>query len=225
VTVHSSKGIAVSDTATSWNSELLPHGARFVHPGSALGQTFDLNSGALVSSVQMSYAFDALGNNVFSGERTSDQYGRYDSNKTREFDIDPLRWRCSLIRSRALRQSLDAPVIERNETLTHDPETMLVVRRVRDGGTAFEIAESFTLDPYGNHVATATSGADFAPRTTRAVFDSRGVYGNESTSPLGHVLLFRHSLPFGSLLAAADFNGLTTFSDLDAMGRPVVAPA
>ncbi len=111
--------------------------------------------------------------------------------------------------------------ISRSSSYAYHPQNDLLVRETAEPGhPSLQVVTAYTLDGFGNRVATTVTGTGMAPRTSYADFDADGRFVIQTRNAYGQVtMLVDEWDAFGSPLEVYNIDGVFTINAVDHMGR------
>ncbi|MFM8331439.1 MAG: toxin TcdB middle/N-terminal domain-containing protein, partial [Candidatus Methylumidiphilus sp.] len=196
-------------------------------------QSWELN-GIGVPRTKTNTSFDAYGNptqitvatdesynyNSFNANGPVNPYGNVKTT-TNIYSNDTTNWFLGRLTRATVTSTLPTgATATRTSAFAYDAASGLLTQEVIEpDNAALKLTTAYTLDAFGNRVATTVSGADIATRTSTTTFDAQGRFPVKGTNALGHSETRTFDPGFGNPLSLTGPNGLTTTWAYDGFGR------
>ena len=208
-----------------------PTGPIFVYAEKTIGESFDLVSTQLLSTVTTDYVYDNYGNPTQISVSTNDEgIGLYktitdNTYSTSNFTIGGLfpsgttgehlgRLMSTMVTKEAPGQSDEI----RNSIFDYDTSNGLLNMETIEPGPD-ELIKVYTHDNFGNRVTVTESGSGITSRTTTTVYDAQGQFPISVTNALGHTEDRTTYDAFGNVGKLTGPNQLDTNWGYDLQGR------
>ena len=193
-------------------------------------QSWDLN-GTAMPRTQTSTSYDAYGNATQIKVATDDGYNStgpvsaYGNVKTttNTYSNDTTNWLLGRLTRATVTSTLPTGLsATRTSAFAYDPSSGLLTQEIIEPDTAsLKLTTAYTLDAFGNRVASSVSGVDIATRSSSTTYDAQGRFAIASSNALGHRETRTFEPGFGNPLSLTGPNGLTTTWAYDGFGRKI----
>jgi len=191
-------------------------------------QNWDLN-GAALPRTKTNTTFDAYGNPTQITVATDDSYtsagpvSPYGNVKTttNTYTNDTSNWLLGRLTRATVTSTLPTgATATRTSAFAYQSGTGLLTQEtIEPDNASLKLITDYTLDGFGNRIATKLSGIDITTRTSSTTYDSQGRFAIASTNALGHQETRNFEPGFGNLLSLKGPNGMTTVWNYDDFGR------
>jgi RHS repeat-associated protein len=191
-------------------------------------QSWDLN-GAALPRTKTGTAFDAYGNPTQITVATDDSYtsaepvSPYGNVKTttNTYANDTSNWLLGRLTRATVTSTLpNGATASRTSAFAYQSGTGLLIQEtIEPDNASLKLVTDYTLDRFGNRIATTLSGIDITPRTSSTTYDTQGRFAIANTNALGHQETRSFDPGFGNPLSLKGPNGMTTVWNYDGFGR------
>lgn len=190
-------------------------------------QSWDLN-GAAMPRTKTSSVFDDYGNATKITVATDDGYTNvpispYGNVKLTQntYSNDTGNWWLGRLTRATVTSTLPSGAsATRTSSFAYENGSGLLVQEVIEPDNAdLKLVTDYTLDVFGNRIASTVSGIDITPRTSSTTYDAQGRFPVSSTNAKGHTETRSFDPAFGNPLSVTGPNGLTTTYVYDGFGR------
>jgi len=191
-------------------------------------QSWDLN-GAALPRTKTGTAFDAYGNPTQITVATDDSYtsagpvSPYGNVKTttNTYANDTSNWLLGRLTRATVTSTLpNGATATRTSAFAYQSGTGLLIQEtIEPDNASLKLVTDYTLDRFGNRIATTLSGIDITPRTSSTTYDTQGRFAIASTNALGHQETRSFDPGFGNPLSLKGPNGMSTVWNYDGFGR------
>ena len=194
---------------------------RFVSINQSIEQNFNVDNGALLSTVTSANQYDDYGNPTRITVTTEDAASNtYITTTENSYNNNLANWHLGrLTRAQVTQQQNGVAAPTRTSTFTYNSTTGLLQSETIEPGTNFWLTKQYQHDTYGNRTSVTTTGYGVAARTSNTHYDSRGVHPISSSNALGHTETYEHNDPWGNRTQLTGPNGLSTAWLYDGFGR------
>lgn len=191
-------------------------------------QSWDLN-GTPMPRTKTSSSYDVYGNASQITVATDDGFtsagavNAYGNVKTTNntYTNDTSNWLLGRLSRATVTSSLPGGLsATRTSAFAYQSGSGLLVQEIIEPDTpSLKLQTDYTLDAFGNRVASTVSGADIVTRSSSTTYDAQGRFAIASTNALGHKETRSFDPGFGNPLSLIGPNGLTTSWAYDGFGR------
>lgn len=233
VTEHRFGNLLVARASNTWAGIDLGGGRRFARPDVTQEETFDLGAAPTgCARTENTYSsFDAAGSYGNWGlpstviVRTGTDCAlanAFVTTTTNTYAHDlPANILGKLTRAQVAYLAPGTPAITRTAGFAYTPQGLVAEETIEpDSATQWQ-KTSYTYNGFGNRTSVTVSGPDVTPRTTSAVFDTRGRFPIGSTNALGHTSAATYEAKWGTPRTQTDANGLVASFEYDGFGRKI----
>ena len=193
-------------------------------------QSWDLN-GTAMPRTQTSTSYDAYGNATQIKVATDDGYNStgpvsaYGNVKTttNTYSNDTTNWLLGRLTRATVTSTLPTGLsATRTSAFAYDPASGLLTQEIIEPDNAsLKLTTTYTLDAFGNRVASSVNGVDIATRSSSTTYDAQGRFAIASSNALGHKETRVFDPGFGNPVSLTGPNGLTTYWAYDGFGRKI----
>jgi len=222
-----SSGQLLNQVLNTWQNISLGAGA--YHSSDlieSVEQSWDLN-GAAMPRTKTSSVFDDYGNATQITVATDDGYitapiHPYGNVKLTQntYSNDTANWLLGRLTRATVTSTLPSGAnATRTSSFAYENGSGLLVQEVIEPDADLKLVTDYTLDVFGNRIASTVSGIDIPTRTSSTTFDAQGRFPVSSKNAKGHTETRIFDPAFGNPLSVTGPNGLTTTWFYDGFGR------
>ena len=197
-------------------------GPAFPYVSPSVSKTYDLNGGALLSTVTTTSSYDSYGNPTNIGVTTIDAgIDTYTTTTVNTYTNDLTNWFLGRLTQAVATKTGGAQTSpSRKSTFEYHATTGLLNKEVIEpDDTAFKLTKTYTHDSFGNRISVTESGSGITSRTTTTSYDAKGQFPTTVTNALGHSETREYNDPYGNVTKLTGPNLLDTTWEYDSLGR------
>ena len=197
------------------------NGPAFPYANPAVSKTYDLNGGALLTTVTTNSTYDTFGNPTNITVTTNDVgIDTYTTTTVNTYTNDTTKWHLGRLTQAVVTKTGGAQSSPaRTSTFEYDSATGLLTKETIEPNSSFELIKTYTHDSFGNRDSVTESGTGITSRTTTTNYDSKGQFPVTITNDLGHIETRGNYDAYGNPGFLTGPNDLTTTWEYDTLGR------
>ncbi len=196
-------------------------GPAFPYVDPAVSKTYDVNGGALLTTVTTDSTYDSYGNPTNITVTTADVgIDTYTTTTLNTYTNDTTKWHLGRLTQAVVSKTGGAQTSpSRTSTFEYDSTNGLLTKETIEPGGSFELVKTYTHDGFGNRISVTESGSGITSRTTTTSYDSKGQFPTTVTNALGHSESREYNDPYGNVTKLTGPNLLDTTWEYDSLGR------
>ena len=190
----------------------------YVTPG--VSKSYDVNGGALLSTVTTTSSYDSYGNPTNIAVTTVDVgIDTYTTTTVNTYTNNTSLWHLGRLTQATVTKTGGAQTSpSRTSTFGYNATTgLLNMETIESGSDA--LVKTYTHDSFGNRISVTESGSGITSRTTSTSYDSKGQFPTTVTNALGHYETREYNDPYGNVTKLTGPNNLDTTWEYDSLGR------
>ncbi len=197
------------------------NGPAFPYANPAVSKTYDLNGGALLTTVTTNSTYDNFGNPTDITVTTDDVgIDTYTTTTVNTYTNDTTKWHLGRLTQAVVTKTGGAQSSPaRTSTFEYDSASGLLTKETIEPNSSFELIKTYTHDSFGNRDSVTESGTGITSRTTTTNYDSKGQFPVTITNDLGHIETRGNYDAYGNPGFLTGPNDLTTTWEYDTLGR------
>jgi len=216
-----------ASTVTGTSTETGSTDPVFIYTSQSVAESFDLDTGALITTTTTTSTYDSYGNPTQIIATTNDVgEPSFVTTTNNTYTNDTTKWHLGRLTAANVTKSLGGVASPtRSSSFEYDAVTGLLTKEIIEPGSSMELMKTYTHDGFGNRLSVATSGSNITTRTTSTTYDAQGRFALTATNALSHSETREYdpllNQGWGQVTKLTGPNGLSTAWEYDTLGRKI----